>query len=307
MTKSQFLEQLTKCLKEEYAGTGWKVESDILLKNNDIDKYAVIFSTPGENTITPTIYIEDYYEDYIAKKQTMSEIVEQIRILAAEAQKQLADYKDLTFDFEACKQNIFFRLVSREQNKKLLQNCPFLPFLDLAITFHVVCRYTVTGMETMGVTNMLMSYWGVGTRELMQFAEVNTPRLFPAHIDSLENMLFRFLTRKEQDTETEVPHKSLCNSSLFILSNTKGTYGASVIVYPDLMKKLSEQYNTGFYLIPSSVHEVLLMPENSKDSLSGISSLVDQVNHEHVRKEDILSNHAYYYDRKENRFIYEKN
>lgn len=308
MTKSQFLEQLTKCLKEEYAGTGWKVESDILLKNNDTDKYAVIFSTPDENTITPTIYIEEYYEDYIAKKQTMSEIVEQIRILAAEVQKQMPDYKDLTFDFDACKQNIFFRLVSRKQNKKILQDCPFLPFLDLAITFHVVCRHTVTGMETMNVTNMLMNYWGVGTRELMQLAEVNTPRIFPAHIDSLENMLLRFLTRTEEpDTEREESHKRLNNSSLFILSNTKGTYGASVIAYPNLMKKLSEQYNTGFYLIPSSVHEVLLMPENSQDALSGISSLVGQVNHEHVREEDILSDHAYYYDRKENRFIYEKN
>lgn len=304
MTKGQFLEQLTKCLKEEYAGTGWDVEYDILLKNNDISKYAVVFSPPGEDNITPTIYIEDYYEDYIAQKKTMSEIVEEIRLLAAEVQKQLPDYKELAFDFESCKPNIFFRLVSQERNKKILQECPFLPFLDLAITFHVVCRHTIRGVETMNVTNMLMNYWQVGTQELMQLAQVNTPRLFPVQLDSLEKMLVRCLTREvESGAEREGDHDSLIHSPLLILTNTKGTYGASVIVYPDLMKKLSDQYNTSFYLIPSSVHEVLLLPEDSKDAMEGISLMVSQVNLDYVRDEDVLSDHAYFYDRKENRFL----
>lgn len=300
MTKGQFLEQLTKRLKEEYAGTGWDVESDILLKNNDIDKYAVIFCPPGGHAVTPTIYIEDYYEDYISKKQTMPEIVEQIRLLAAEVQQQLPDYKDFALDFNACKPHIFYRLVSQKRNKKLLQECPFVPFLDLAITFHVVCRHTEKGIETMNVTNRLMDYWQVGTRELMPLAEINTPRLFPVQTESLEKMLTRFLTMGEVPDDEEEP----VLSPLLILTNTKGTYGASVIVYPDLMKKLAEKYNTSFYLIPSSVHEVLLMPENSEEELSDISQMVNHVNSKHVREEDILSDHAYFYDREKNRFIY---
>lgn len=300
MTKGQFLEQLTKRLKEEYAGTGWNVESDILLKNNDIDKYAVIFSPPGDDTITPTIYIEDYYEDYISKKQTMSEIVEQVRLLAAEVQKQLPNYKDLALDFDACKPNIFFRLVSQNRNRKLLQECPFLPFWDLAITFHVVCRNTVSGIETMSVTNMLLDRWQVGARELMELAEVNTPRIFPARTEPLEKILTTFLAMEE---ELGNENDDIL-SPLLMLTNNSGTYGASVIVYPGLIKNLSDKYKTSFYLIPSSVHEVLLMPGNSKEELSDMSRMVSQVNRKHVRQEDILSDHAYFYDRVKNRIVY---
>lgn len=300
MTKSQFLEQLTKRLKEEYAGTGWNVESDTMLKNNDIDKYAIIFSPPGEDNITPTIYIDDYYEDYVTKKQTIPEIAKQIRLLAAEVQKQLPDYKEIALDFDACKPNIFFRLISQERNQKLLKECPSLPFLDLAVTFHAVCRYTSKGMETMRITNTLMEYWQVGTKELMQLAEINTPRIFPIHIEPLEKMLARYLEIKEVPyTEQEDAH-----SPLLMLTNKQGMHGASVIIYPGVMKGLAKQYNTGFYLIPSSIHEVLLLPEGTGETLQEISLMVNDVNREHVRKEDVLSDHAYFYDGKENRFIY---
>lgn len=298
MTKKQFMQQLTEVLREKYKETGWKIESDVFLKNNDTDKYGIMFHPP-EDSITPTIYIDDFYKDFISKKSTLSEIAEQIQMLIESIKGQTSKYEKIAIDFDSCKSKIVYRLISFSKNERMLQSCPYLPFLDFAITFHVMCNYSSKGLETMRITNELLEKWQVGVRELFALAQENTPIHFPPQIEPLHNVLAKYLGQEENtvnDDENLFP--------ILMVSNIQGINGATVILYKNLVKELVDPYKKNFYLIPSSIHEFLLMPETEETSLNDISEMVKQINEEHVRDEEILSDHAYLYNWKENKFYF---
>ena len=308
MTKDQFVEQITEQLRKKFEGTGWSVDRDTFLKNNDIIRHALILCPPGDDVITPTVYVDDYYACYIQGKHTFPEILEQIYALIQTVQGQLPDYQSITFELEECKARIFFQLVSKEKNQMLLEECPYLPFLDLAVVFHIVCRCSEKGMETIRITNRLMDYWQADMKQLMRLAEQNTPRIFPARIESLGKVLSRYIKRRGAEGGTAP--LSLSNgggeyvSPLLIVTNDRGMYGSTAVLYRDLIKDAAEKYHTNFYMIPSSIHEVLLLPEHMGDGLHEISQMVRDVNLTRVREEDILSDHAYFYNRKDNTFSY---
>lgn len=297
MTKDHFMEQITKQLQKRYSDMGWGIEQDTILKNNDVVRHAVIICPP-DSSITPTIYMDDYYTDYIEQRSTLPEIVNQICLLADMAQKEMPRFKEFAFDFDSCKSAIFFQLISKERNKQLLEDCPYLPFLDLAITFHVVFRQTENAMESVRITNTLLDMWQKNTKDLMKLAQENTPRIFPPHLERLDKVLADYAKMRplKHDIEGQSP--------LLMLSNNRGIQGATAILYKDVMRGLAEKYRTNFYLIPSSIHEFLLLPEEQAESLQSISELVRQVNHERVNEEDILSDHAYFYNWKDNQFSY---
>ncbi len=303
MTKKQFVQQLTGLLRKKYADKGWQVDGDLFLKNNDTDKYGILFHPP-DGTVTPTIYIDEFYKDYVNKKSTLSEITEHIQMLLDVLQGQMPKYEEIAVDFASCQSKIVYRLVSQGKNSQLLQTCPYLPFLDLAITFHVVCSCSEQGLESLRVTNQLMQKWGTGIRELMRLAETNTPRLFPPQIETLRDVLGRYLGGQKGRMGESGERAAECGEEILMLTNRQGVNGAAVVLYRDLMKHLSAEHNTNYFLVPSSIHEVLLMPDSWGASLTELSQMVKEINGEHVHREDILSDHAYFYNGEENKFYY---
>jgi hypothetical protein len=300
MTKKIFVEQLTNLLCKMYADTDWQIESDVILKNNDTSKYGIMVRPPGES-VSPTIYVDSFYEDYIDKKSTLSEIAEQVMKMMETARKQTSKYEKMAIDYESCKSKIVYRLISLEKNKLGLQNCPYIPFLDLAISFYVICDYTAKGLESLRVTNQLMEHWQIDTKELMAVAEKNTPYHFPQKVESLREILAGYLG---QDLPSKASKGEEFSQQLLLVSNQQGINGASVILYKNLIKEIAERYQKNLYIIPSSIHECLIMPEREGTSLSEISMMVKEINHDHVETEDILSDHAYIYRLKDNKFYF---
>jgi hypothetical protein len=296
MTKKQFMEQLTDVLKKKYPD--WQVTNDVFLKNNDTSKLGIMIRPPEEN-ITPTIYIDDFYDDYVNKKSTISEIAEQIQKLMEVIKEQTAKYEEFAIDFESCKLKIIYRLISLEENAQMLQTCPYIPFLDLAITFHVLCSYTAKGLETMRITNQLLEQWQVGTKELMALAKENTPYHFPAKVESLQDVLKNYLGQ-----ELLPEREDIQEFSIILATNLQGVNGASILLYDNFVHELAEQIESNLYILPSSIHEILIMPETANTNLAELSQMVQSINREHVRREDVLSDHAYFYNREENKFYY---
>lgn len=298
MTKKQFAEQLAKTLNAIYKETEWDVKTKIVLKNNDTDHYGLILCRPGD-TASPTIYIDEFYNDFLNKKSTIPEIAEQISTLVCSVRDHASLYEKMAFDLESCRNKIIYRLISYNKNKRLLQNIPHLPFLDFAITFHVMCRYTEEkGLETMRITNQLMENWNISVKDLFKMAKKNTPELFPPRIESLQDVLAGYLGQKITDKTEELPFPIL------MVSNRQGINGATVLLYENLIKNISAQFGGNLFLLPSSIHEFLLMPQAEEDTLEDLSRMVAQINHDQVRAEEVLSDHAYLYDSTEDKFYF---
>ena len=88
----------------------------------------------------------------------------------------------------------------------------------------------------------------------------------------------------------------------YVATNKMRINGAGIIMYKDLLKKFSDKINSSFYIIPSSIHELLFIKDvNGKidEDINGYKAMVYEVNHDSnvMSKGDFLSNSVYYYNR----------
>lgn len=297
MTKQQFIELVTKELEKFFPYDNYTVQSDIFIKNNNTKRLGIIIRRK-DGIIAPTIYMENFYDDYLQKKMTLAEICSQINLIYNKFETQLQRYQSFSIEFSSCQSKITYRLISQEHNEDFLENIPYLSFLNLAITFHIVFECSTNGVESLCITKQLQQKWQITTEALFQLAKDNTPRHFPITIDTMEHAICEYLgiSSERQEDETDIP-------SIYIFSNEYGINGATVMIYPDVIHRFAEEQNRNLYIIPSSIHEILVIPEYEKKSLSSLSKIVKQTNDSHVSADEVLSNQAYYYDRKEKKFV----
>mgnify|MGYP007033849887 CR=1 FL=1 len=88
------------------------------------------------------------------------------------------------------------------------------------------------------------------------------------------------------------------NIPMFVLSNIHKVEGAACILYSSILADFAETINSSFYIIPSSIHEVLLLPSENNTEYAEIKSMIKEINDTQVSVEEILSYSLYFYDRK---------
>ena len=296
MTKEQFAAHLTQQLYQIYPQEDYTIRIDSFIKNNNTMHYGIIIRKNTE-CFAPTIYIDDFYDDYLKKKLTTDEIAAQVHQIMTGFSHHSEHYQTFSVRWEDCKSKIAYRVISQERNKDLLNRIPYIPFLDFALVFYIVYDISEQGLESICVTEDLCSRWGVSTQELLRMAEENTPRIFASKVETMEGFLCEYLGCKFNSSEEEHP-------DIYVFSNNFGINGASVLVYKNLIHEFAEQLQSNLYVLPSSIHELLVIPEFAvSTSLPALSNLVRTINQTHVLEEEILSDRAYYYEREEKRFL----
>ncbi|MCH5252111.1 MAG: hypothetical protein J1F22_03970 [Lachnospiraceae bacterium] len=303
MTKEQFTEQLTERMQELLSSEGYEVSHDVFMKNNDVSRYGIVIQKQGE-LISPTIYIENYYDDYIHMKLTMDEITNQLLSILHNIREHAEQYDSLAMDFESCQDKIIYRLISTKKNQKILRGIPHIPFLNMSITFAVVCNLSSDGLESLRISNELLEKWDVSVKQLYQLAKENTPRIFPVRIDSLEKIIFSYLGMEREALPISEDQLGKKETPLLLITNESGINGASVLLYEDLIQELAEKYKSNLYILPSSVHEIIVIPGDDIKMLPGLATMVADINKKHVSREEVLADTAFYYDWKEKKFIY---
>lgn len=298
MTEKQFMNEVAQRLGTAQQTEGFDIRCQIFTKNNNTQRYGILLQKENE-MVTPTIFLERYYQNYLQEQTSVDEVAHHIVDILEDVKSHARQYQSLSLQFTDCQDNIIYRLISKEMNEALCEEIPYIPFLDLMISFCVVVNYTDQGVETIKITNELMNQWGITTAELYQLAEENTPRIFPAKIQLLSELLQKQLNLQDEDEvedELRVP--------MIILGNKAGVYGASTILYPGVVEELADKWNGNLYVLPSSVHEFIILPEQNENSLEELSAIVQHINKDYVIQEEILSNRAYFYNKDEKKFSY---
>lgn len=178
-----------------------------------------------------------------------------------------------------------------EANEELLQEVPYVPYLDLAIIFCVLFEAGDYGMATMMIRNRHLKLWHVTKEDIYHQARYNTWHELPGEFLTMSDLIAELTGIKEKCPE----------EPMYVLTNQIRNYGASAILYPDRLAGISLCLKENFYVVPSSVHEMIIVPESVSPGRRMLTEMLREVNETQVPDEDILSDHVYYYDRKERR------
>ena len=196
-----------------------------------------------------------------------------------------------------------FRVIHTASNQVLLKDLPHLPYLDLSIVFFVSLERNEEGQMTALIHNEHQKRWNVSVEDLWEAASRNTPLEYPAQIQSMAELLKDLVKQNLGEHYDPQLLDSLITTEdaapLYVLSNTNGLYGASCMVYQNVLKDFADQLDADLILLPSSVHEVLLTPNLPETSYEDLSSMVTSINRQEVSPEEQLSNQVYLFSRSE--------
>ena len=270
------------------------------VKNNGKERTGVLIETPGIN-ISPTIYLEEYYESYL-KGRSLGQIVDEImKFYNSIRQEESWDCEKLR-SYKGVKDRIVFKLVNTAKNRKFLSTVPHRSFLDLSIVFYVLLEASGDGTAALAVSNSHAEQWKVCTETLWADAVRNVRKLLPAEFVTMNHALKEMLRENAGSTESGGAENLLLGRAeerdgMYILSNSLKSYGAACIAYPHILEMIGEILQRDYYVLPSSVHEVIIVPYSHSFDSRELDEMIREINVTQVAEEEVLSNHAYLYKR----------
>ena len=287
--------QVQKKLGEEY-----QVEIVTNSKLNAAEKTGLtIRRTQEPQQVVPVIYLEECYEQYL-KNQNFMECVEMICIVY-ENQKgneetimTALNNMENVQNWEKIKAQIFPMLVSERENENLKEQYVYKSYLDFLVLY--IIRISEMEIGNIKITNQMLDAWGISAEELDNQAMDNM-KTDGYQVKGMRHMLQESCLEMMDDIgEGE-------DEGLYVLTNQIKYFGAAGIFFcAELFQKVIGTNN--FYILPSSVHELILVKDDGGCDMQGLSAMVRCVNEEQVDIDERLSDHAYYYDWKQNRIIF---
>lgn len=289
------LEKFMKTVQDrvqDVAGADACVQVQEVRKNNNVVLHGMSILRKGQN-VSPTIYLDSFYE--MMEEGTDVECIVK-KILEVYVRGLPRGNVDMEFfkDFASVRDRIVYRLVNREKNRDLLCEIPHVEFLDLAVCFCYSYEHPEIGEGMILIHNTHMEMWETCHRELMRLAERNTPRLMPAWLCGMDQALKGVL-----DEEALLQLKQMQKETgkyMYVLSNDRRCQGAAAILYPGMLARAAQQLGGSFYILPSSIHEVILFRDESQSGGEQLHEMIEDINMNQLREEEVLSDYAYRYD-----------
>ena len=254
-------------------------------------------------SVAPLIYLDEHFRQYKNGNTTLSSIVKYV-VKESRKKSPCVDIQQYLI-YENIRKNVVYRLVNTESNRDLLEDIPHLEFLDLSIIFRCLVTQEDIGSASILIHNVHMKLWDITIQELYQDAVMNTPRLEEYEIKSMTEVMREIMTEENSDGSGQDAYMEEFSDSvpLYVLSNKNRIEGAGCMLYPDLMKDFSDTIGSSFYIIPSSVHECLLLPPKEDVQGGEIRNMIKEINDTQISIEERLSYSLYYYDKDEGRII----
>ena len=302
MLYNEFIDSVVNQLQVQL-GNSYELTLRPIEKNNGVILNGLTIGKGKEDEVKPTIYLEPYYEQYL-KEHSVEQIVSDIVNLykGTEVPEHILNAETLN-EFDQIKDRIMFRVINTDANEVLLRDLPHIPYLDLSVVFFLALERSEEGQLTALIRNTHMQKWGVSLLDLQKAAYANTPREYPAQIQSMSDLLREIAQKNMGEHYDPALMDELLGSDdlspLYVLSNTNGLYGASCMIYQDVLKDFADRIQADIVLLPSSVHEVLLTPNLPEASYEDLSFMVTSINRQEVSPEEQLSNQVYLFSRKE--------
>ena len=268
-------------------GVEGKVELQEVMKNNDQVLTGLVIRTEGE-CISPCIYLNDMFERY-QEGYPLNYMANEVADLMEDARNPEIDFSKIT-NYENAKEYLSIRVVGIEENEQWLADKVWEPMGDFAKVCYLDFGEQSDGHMTAVVTMGNMAVMGVTKEQMLADAQKNLNNKDHVFMSISAMMAEMMVGLQEMAPEEYGP-------PLYVLTNKEKTQGAAMIARPDIMKEIGDKFGCDYYVLPSSCHEVLVMPVSAGVELEMLSAMVHEVNETEVSPQEKLSDKVQYYDR----------
>lgn len=276
------------------AGEGGNITINHVIKNNGCEMDGLVIMEKGKD-IAPTIYLDSFYELY-TNGENIKSIIRQIEVIYEQNKNNVTFDVNILKHFDTIKDKIVYKVVNYRSNEKLLEQVPHKRILDLAVVFYCLLDNEYGRSATALIYNNNLKNWNVTIDDVYKAALKNTPDLLHSKISSMAALFEKCGVNVDGE---EVDLKDYVPSDMYVLTNESKLNGAACILYENVLYDFAKKLGADLYILPSSVHEVILLPKLSMFEKDELVNMVKEVNTEGVAADEVLSDHVYEYNRTE--------
>lgn len=291
MNYEEFKTQVVNKIREVEAPST-EVNVISVTKNNGLVLDALTILRAGKN-VSPTIYLEKYYRFFCMGNVPLEEVVERILQEHAAHDISVPVNAEQLLDFANVKNRIYPRLVNYARNRSFLDEVPHRRFLDLAVIYYFEISEKPIGEATMILRNRDLARWQMQEEELYNLAMANVRRDKPTLVTPIGDILGEIDDQPlsgEQET-------ALSHWQMNVATNKERFYGSVCLLEPEVFQTIAEKTGENLFILPSSIHEIIVVVNNGSCSKADLERMVVDVNETQVMEQEVLSNHVYLYDR----------
>lgn len=264
-----------------------------VVKLNDEKLYGIILKTEGSDT-APTCYINGAYEEF----KNGCESVNTVAFALIEQADGLQPYPSVPttiqdFSFDTVQDKLSIRVAEIQRNKEFFEKTPYKKdYFGLGLG--MIADINFNHEYRTAVNEQLMEQFnseGHSKAEVLMTALRNASKINPPKFSDMMGTMFGGGSNLLDDKDYEWDN----DGSMFVLTNESGLFGASALFYPGVIDRISEILGVGLYILPSSVHEVIILPDTGAHDAEALKQMVMQANRTVVEPNEVLSDNVWYY------------
>lgn len=294
MNFDEFIEQIIIYIKNKMAE-----EVDIavheVIKNNGYILTGLCIR-PKNVMICPTIYLDYYYESY-----KTGESIEKIgnRIIECYIENTIEDIDvDFFVDYSKVSKKLLCKVINYDKNRELLKDIPYEKIYDLAIVVYCEVKEKTIGKATILIKNEHLYKWNVTRDEVISVAKDNTRQNMSIEVKSMAQVL-QGIDEVPSDTLT-----ALGNVPMYVVSSNDFLYGAVYMCFQENLNSLYDRLGEEYYIIPSSIHELIIIGASKCGGLYELGQMIQEVNSTQLHISEVLSDHAYLFSKEQQVLIF---
>ena len=289
MDYEQFKADFQDALRDELAGRGAEVELTARKVEKMNGSYDAITVRPQDSAIGVNVSVERAFAAY-GKGEDISEIADHFADAVENGFKESPKFDiESISDYEQMKSKLAMEVVSAERNAELLQTVPHEQMEDMAVVYRFFLDQSNSGNGTILVTNQMLDQYGISKEQLRADAMEIAPEIRPAEIRGMSEVM-------NEMAPGMIPEIAPEDEQMFVATVPDKIHGAGVIAYPNFMEDAAQKAGGDYFVLPSSIHEVLLVKDNGQMSVKELENMVKEVNATQVEPADQLTDHVYHYD-----------
>ena len=281
-------------IKEDMEARTWGISFNITqVEKLQGQSYTGLSIQPNDGIVAANVNLDQMYGAMLggqSYEQVLDSLVEHSADIIADMPK--FDLDDLT-NYDHMKQKLVVQVIPTERNQEMLSGIPHKNIEDMSMVYRMMMEKDSQGISSILVTNSMLENYGVTPEQLhqdaMDAAVINQPATFRSMEDVMRQLVGEEMYEMMGPMNTVGPQ-------MYVASVEGGVNGAGVIGYPDFMDQVAEQIGGDFFVLPSSVHEVLVLPDDGSMNRQDLEMMVRDVNAAEVQPEDQLSDNVYHYD-----------
>lgn len=281
MTKENFAEELRNRLPE-YMPDRYKnltFSEKKTNKNNGVELTGILVD--DGSGCAPAIYIDKMYDNF-CDKPDFEKIIRNLAETIVDVMDNKPDTDNILKKIKEGFAHVIPKLINAEKNKELLKTCPHRMFLDLAVVYEIMLGTN----QFILIRNKMSDYHDMTEDKLYDLAVENVRE--QKQVVTLDQILKEMVGIEEY--LEQIP--------MLIVKTKYVTHGASVMLCEDVLSEAADILKSDLYILPSSINEIIAIPVDFRNGVTGLKDMVNTVNQTQVLPEEFLSDSVYFFDRK---------